>query len=598
MRDGEAAYRSSRSPSVTSNTFSPPPPPPTQTWSQPPPSSQRQGSTHQKCGTCEKRAANSQCANRACKKCCEALGGCQSVRDHRASALASTSSSLHILPQPPTISFQVHVAQQRTAHFDAILSPPLTQDRGLLSSTVPPTSPLASQLPFTPSNHSNSLQPRERSPIFFSDVTQSSKENTPAVQHMEYTRNLQRSQEAAKAAASYIRAHGWADTASEVVIEHQGAYLNGTVTVDEALIDRLGLQFYDLECFLKKGHMWLGIQVPYHVRAGRLPFIDGVPVVFLKKKGPDSDPVDAPGPLNSRREPFKRDLAALKKSTVASKVIIRVRPEPAAVLSPLSSKRTRAANSTSPLSAHRKGKKHRSKSPVIITSSPEAPPSKPQPHSNSQMSLSLSPKPLSQLHTPDTSIISLSSSSPSPTVKVKVEPKSPVPAQLKPAHSPTMISDSEDDGDMEAVEVVIPDRPERWPGSYFAIDIAWVFALSQKSQYQGAGQLEALFRKAFPGFPPPEVKNWPRANFFSLRNDWDRGPEEVKKRALKACRTPEGAWKAVYPALKGRQPKVVIKTARQKPVTKVVKKPRKVVYSSSESDWEDDADEDELDELA
>ncbi|KAE9393352.1 hypothetical protein BT96DRAFT_999534 [Gymnopus androsaceus JB14] len=132
-----------------------------------------------------------------------------------------------------------------------------------------------------------------------------------------------------------------------------------------------------------------------------------------------------------------------------------------------------------------------------------------------------------------------------------------------------MISNSKDDGDMEAVEVVIPNRPEQWPGSYFAIDIAWVFALLQKSQYQGAGQLEALYHKAFPGSPPPEAKNWPQANFFSLRNNWNWGPEEV-----------------------------VIKTARQKPVTKVVKKPWKVVYSSSKSDWEDDADEDELDELA
>ncbi|KAE9406192.1 hypothetical protein BT96DRAFT_987884 [Gymnopus androsaceus JB14] len=533
-------------------TLSPPPPhppPPPPSWSRPPPSSQR-----------------ATVRGNPCRKCCSNAGRC-SVNDHHPTETTASSSlynitfpdsTQHVSSSATTVTtFHAEVAERRTNFFESSSFPSAPASSLLplslaASSSLSPPVPLTQPLSLTtlPNQH----QQCDHSPAFFTDVTKSStKENTHAVWHVEYIDTIQRGQAAAKAASSYIIAYGWSDVESEEVVEHPGALLNGIVTVDETLATRLNLQYMQVECYIHKTHSWTGIEIPYYVRAVRLPFLDGVLVVFLRSKGvaeppcvqhllalgSDADPIDAPGPLNSQRELFKKDLTSLRAASSASRrpaalvssLKIKVRPQPAALSSPLSSRsKKRIANSITPPSAAQKGKKRRAKSLVAISS----------PSSSSALKSRI-------VVSSPSSILSILSTSPSPMrsiAKVKVEPKSPSP--IEPGAM--VLLDSNDNED-DAREVVIPARcPDLWPGSYFAIDIVWVFELSKEKGYQG---------------------------------EWDAALEKLKQEALRVKRQASGSWKVVYRRIKGREPQVVTKKKRAQ------KKQELKLESSDE--WEDDS---------
>ena len=538
-----------------------------------------------------------QCTNGACKSCCLARGGCQS-QSHRL-----PGSSQSIAPSAvATVVQRADVAQLHTTYFDTTqLSSSATSLSDMLSPHLSPQS--LPSIPPPSSSSSGALRPsqppsitpslRAQSPIFFSDVT--GKENIPLAKPSvkPHLNALQQGYVAARAAASYVTAYGWTTELEESVVKQSGAYINGTVTIDAALVKRLGLVDTSIELFIHRTRSWSSIEVPYHIKSLRLPMLEGVPLVLLRAKGtiepprvqellalgPEADPVNAPGPVNDRRVQFRHELKT-KVNSSKPKPSSSVSQSKCTSISQL--KHTSVSQSKRPASSSPPNtvpKKHRYVSP---SSPPFRSPSFRSPSLSSIIIISSSPSPSAPPSSP-----ALSVRSRSPSVQVKSEPADDDFGGGQ--HDPSKGSELMINGDI--VEIIEPENPGIWPGSYYVIDIAWVFTASRLTEYQGNGELESLFRLAFPGFP--EERRIPRANFYALRKHWEEASEELKQDCLNASRKPEGRWKKRFPEIKGGQLKKKAKPqTKPKPKRRIVK--RRIVDSS---DSEVDSEADDVDEL-
>ncbi|THU93133.1 hypothetical protein K435DRAFT_799976 [Dendrothele bispora CBS 962.96] len=173
-------------------------------------------------------------------------------------------------------------------------------------------------------------------------------------------------------------------------------------------------------------------------------------------------------------------------------------------------------------------------------------------------------------------------------------------------NSPIEISDSDDDNSgavPKGIKIVIPkDKPEAWPGSYYVVDLYWVFLASRQRELHGKGNAEELFRLAFPAVRTD--KAWPKSNFYALRKLWEKAPDTTKQRFIKAGRTRNGSWKCFAATvaeksnglarLKAEKQKIYCASAKNKGKGKVKEVRRAgsrnqfVIVSSDEDEVEDE----------
>ncbi|THU79425.1 hypothetical protein K435DRAFT_875481 [Dendrothele bispora CBS 962.96] len=211
------------------------------------------------------RQLNQQCSNSRCKKCCIEMGGCTAVYSHRPASLAAPTST-----QTPYPSTQ--------------LSPyPSTQ-----LSSYPSTEPSTSQANSSPTMDSN-VPSTKRTPRFYTQLAADAAEERRQLELKRQTvrKEFDQARGATKQYESTVVLVAWLDDSEmePTPVEVQGAVVNGTFTIDDSVLCRVGIEDLDFEYYRHGLSRFVGGKAPHVVKISTPQqfMLDGVPTILLRR---------------------------------------------------------------------------------------------------------------------------------------------------------------------------------------------------------------------------------------------------------------------------------------------------------------------------